>query len=137
MTQRKTREWGKGGLIRPLSSRWRSQLRLEPLEERNLLSNIVIEDFEDGNLRRYNSVLRYYPNAEISPLAAHDGNFGLITHDSDGWLVNDNVIVPQGHTVSAWVKFAGSADGRAYFGFGSESPANFCGQGFVCPLASG
>jgi hypothetical protein len=106
-----------------------ARLRLEDLEDRMLLSggiqpdaSRVIEDFEDPNrLAAYTTVLRYAPAAELSPAAAHDGGLGLVKHDGYEWLIRNDygAQVHPGETISAWVDLAGTADGRAYFGFGA------------------
>ncbi len=55
--------------------------------------------------------------------AAHDGTYGLDQMNNSGWLYRTDsaVQVKQGDTLSVWLKFAGSANGRAYFGFGASS----------------
>jgi subtilase family serine protease len=55
--------------------------------------------------------------------AAHDGTYGLDMANNSGWIYRsappDNV--QAGDTLSVWLKFSGSANGRAYFGFGAGS----------------
>jgi hypothetical protein len=55
--------------------------------------------------------------------AAHDGTYGLNMGGGSGWIYNtaSAVQVKAGDTLSVWVEFAGSANGRAYFGFGAGS----------------
>jgi methionine-rich copper-binding protein CopC len=79
----------------------------------------VIDSFESGSLNAYQTVLRYAPSAEILPVAAHDGNQGLVKQDGYEWMIrnDDDAQVAVGATVSVWTKFAGTADGRAYLGF--------------------
>jgi hypothetical protein len=104
-------------------SRRRSlRLNLEHLEERVVPDATVIEDFTSG-LAPYTTVLRFTPNADVIPGAAHDGvSNALLKGDGYEWLVrNDSQVeVRQGDTISAWIDLAGNADGRAYFGFGAR-----------------
>jgi hypothetical protein len=55
--------------------------------------------------------------------AAHNGTYGLLMYGNSGWLYRTDAgaQVQAGDTLSVWVEFAGSANGRAYFGFGSSS----------------
>ena len=55
--------------------------------------------------------------------AAHDGTYGLDQYGSNDWIYRNDAgaQVKAGDTVSVWLQFAGSADGRAYFGFGSNA----------------
>ncbi len=80
----------------------------------------VIESFDHGGT--YN-VVGGYPTASVSPVAAHDGPDGLIMSNGNDWIYRDDSAaqVQQGETISVWVKLAGSADGRAYFGFGATA----------------
>ncbi len=43
--------------------------------------------------------------------------------NGNDWIYRDDPAaqVQQGETISVWVKLAGSADGRAYFGFGATA----------------
>ena len=102
----------------------RARPLLECLEERLLLDGTVIEDFESGDLSAYTTILRINPSAQVTPAAAHDGNYGLDQWDGDDWIAraDDAVQMQQGNTVSVWLQFAGNADGRAYFGFGATPP---------------
>jgi hypothetical protein len=84
---------------------------------------VVIESFDDGDISDYSvgqPGFGAFPSA--SGAAAHDGAFGLAA--TDGWWIyrdDPGVHVQQGDTVSAWIRFANSADSRAYFGFGASS----------------
>jgi hypothetical protein len=102
----------------------RTRLHLEALEERTLLSVSVVANFESGSLANYRTVFHYYPTADIAAAAAHDGLVGLDKHDGYEWMVSTDAAeqVHQGETISTWVKLAGSADGRAYLGFGTTAP---------------
>jgi hypothetical protein len=107
-------------------SRRRATPRLEHLEDRTLLSVNVVSNFENGSLAAYKTVLHYYPAADISAAAAHDGLVGLVKHDGVQWMMSTDAAeqVHQGETISVWAKLAGSADGRAYLGFGSTPPTS-------------
>jgi hypothetical protein len=100
-------------------SRRQARLQLEPLEERNLLAVSVIENFASGNLNAYQTVLRFAPSAQVLPIAAHDDLRGLVKQDGYEWIIRNDAAVQfhAAQTLSAWVKFADVADGRAYFGF--------------------
>src|SRR5262249_49891240 len=58
-----------------------------------------------------------------STAAAHDGTYGLVLYGANGWLyrADSAAQVSAGDTLSVWVRFSGSANGRAYFGFGASS----------------
>jgi hypothetical protein len=58
-----------------------------------------------------------------STAAAHDGTYGLDMYNGSDWIYrNDSAAqVRAGDTVSVWVQLNGSANGRAYFGFGASS----------------
>jgi hypothetical protein len=62
-------------------------------------------------------------NAVLGTYAAHDGTYGLDMWASQDWIYrNDSAVqVKAGDTISVWLQFAGSTDGRAYFGFGSSA----------------
>jgi methionine-rich copper-binding protein CopC len=109
--------------LRKTATRRPTRLRLEPLEDRNLLSVSVIESFESGSLSAYQTALRFAPSATILPIAAHDGLKGLVKQDGYEWMIrNDSgTQVHQGDTVSVWTKLADVADGRAYLGFDSHN----------------
>jgi hypothetical protein len=61
-----------------------------------------------------------------STAAAHDGTYGVINHGGSDWIYRDDAaaLVQEGDTISAWVQFHGTADGRAYFAFGANSNAD-------------
>jgi hypothetical protein len=86
------------------------------------VTGVVIEDFESG-LGNYYYTGNASPQASTSASAAHDGSNGLLTPgDGDWYLRLDSAgQVNPGDTVSVWTRFAGSATGRAYFGFGTTS----------------
>src|SRR5262249_18563879 len=65
----------------------------------------------------------YSLTAYRSTVAAHDGTYGLVDYNGSDWIYRTDaaVQVKAGDTVSVWLKFAGTADGRAYFGFGAGS----------------
>jgi hypothetical protein len=81
----------------------------------------TIEDFE-GN-PTYNVAGFWTGNFTLSTAAAHDGNYGLDAANGNDWIYRDDAAaqIQQGDSVSVWLKFAGSADGRAYFGFGATA----------------
>jgi hypothetical protein len=62
-------------------------------------------------------------NAFRSTAAAHDGTYGLDMFSGSDWIYRTDAAVQAraGDTLSVWVQFAGSANGRAYFGFGASS----------------
>ena len=76
-------------------------------------------DFE--NAATWNIVGARNPTAKRDPSAAHDGANGLIDSNGNDWIYrNDSTTsVKAGETISTWLRFAGAADGRAYFGFGA------------------
>jgi hypothetical protein len=79
-----------------------------------------IEDFEA--VHTYHLV--FGPSTfTTSAAAAHDGNYGVIDHNGKDWIYRDDPAaqVREGDTISAWVQFHGTADGRAYFAFGANS----------------
>ncbi len=55
--------------------------------------------------------------------AAHDGTYGLDMYSGNDWLYRSDAAaqVKAGDTLSVWVRFNTSANGRAYFGFGASS----------------
>ncbi len=61
-------------------------------------------------------------NGYRTPTAAHDGSFGLVMTTGNDWIYRTDAAaqVSAGDTLSVWVQFSGTADGRAYFGFGSS-----------------
>jgi subtilase family serine protease len=62
-------------------------------------------------------------NAVLGTYAAHDGTWGLDMWASTDWIYRNDAgaHVKAGDTISLWLQFAGSADGRAYFGFGASA----------------
>jgi hypothetical protein len=85
-------------------------------------STNVIEGFE--TTETWNIVNGYFgATAYRSTAAAHDGTYGLDDYNGNDWIYR-NVAATQlkaGDTASVWLQFSGSADGRAYFGFGASS----------------
>ena len=84
----------------------------------------LLEGFETTNswyFTNINSTTAYRNSA-----AAHDGNYGLVIGGS-GWIYRtDSAVHNQaGDTLSVWVKFPTTANGRAYFGFGSSSSGTY------------
>jgi hypothetical protein len=79
----------------------------------------TIEGFEGSST--YHIVGGSYPTATISTIAKHDGSYGLVDSNGSDWIYrNDSAVqVKQGDTISVWLQMAGTADGRAYFGFGA------------------
>src|SRR5262249_52202927 len=102
----------------------RARPTLEVLEDRLVLDGTIIEDFGSGGLSAYTTVLRFSPFAEVSPGAGPPRGNCLLKHGGYEWLIrnDDGVQVGQGQTLSVWTRFAGTADGRAYFGFGARPP---------------
>jgi len=86
------------------------------------VSSNVIESFESG-LNGYYYAGSVPPQVQLSAAAAHDGSLGLLdAGDGDWYLRLDNAAkINPGDTVSVWTRFVGSADGRAYFGFGTTT----------------
>lgn len=82
----------------------------------------VIEAFESG-LGAYHAVGANSGSASVSTSAAHDGTSGLLDANGNDWIYRNDAAaqVKRGDTISTWVQFSGSADGRAYFGFGASS----------------
>jgi hypothetical protein len=81
-------------------------------------SGNVIEGFETSDLW---NVVGPGPTAFRSTAAAHDGTYGLDMYNGPDWIYRSDSAaqVKAGDTISTWVKFSNSADGRAYFGFGA------------------
>jgi hypothetical protein len=81
----------------------------------------VIEDFETGG--SWNVTGSGFVNAYRSTAAAHDGTYGLYMYSSSDWIYRSDTgaQVKAGDTLSVWLKFGGTANGRAYFGFGASS----------------
>ena len=76
-------------------------------------------DFE--NAATWNIVGARNPTAKRDPSAAHDGANGLVDSNGTDWIYrNDSGTgVKAGDTISTWLRFSETADGRAYFGFGA------------------
>jgi hypothetical protein len=81
----------------------------------------VVEGFEGSST--YYVVGSRQATAYVSTVAAHDGKYGLVDTNGNDWIYRDDAAaqVKAGDTVSVWLKFAGTADGRAYLGFGASS----------------
>jgi hypothetical protein len=81
----------------------------------------VIEGFETSD--SWYIVGAANPTAYVSTVAAHDGTYGLVDTNGNDWIYRNDAgaQVRAGDTVSVWVQLAGSADGRAYFGFGASA----------------
>jgi hypothetical protein len=81
----------------------------------------VIEGFENPNETWYYTGYGY-DTAYLNTAAAHDGTYGLDLTGNDWFYRTDaGAQVNAGDTLSLWLKFAGTADGRAYFGFGASN----------------
>jgi hypothetical protein len=83
-------------------------------------SGATLEGFESG-LGNYWYSGYSYPYARTSTAAAHDGTYGFDDVGDGDWYFRTDAAaqINPGDPVSVWVKFAGAADGRAYFGFGT------------------
>jgi hypothetical protein len=81
----------------------------------------VVEGFEGSST--YYVVGSRRATASLSTAAAHDGNYGLVDSNGDDWIYRNDAAahVKAGDTISVWLKFAGTADGRAYLGFGANA----------------
>jgi subtilase family serine protease len=83
-------------------------------------SGNLIEGFETSDNWYYTGSGN--DTAYLNPAAAHDGSYGLDLAGPDWFYRTDSgATVNAGDTLSAWVQFSGSADGRAYLGFGSTA----------------
>jgi hypothetical protein len=84
-------------------------------------SGSVIENFESSD--SWYIVGGSSITAVEASYAAHDGSYGLDQYNSSEWIYRNDAgaQLKAGDTASVWLKFAGSADGRAYFGFGANS----------------
>ncbi len=84
-------------------------------------SNTLIEGFETSTT--YNVVGASSASAYLSTAAAHDGTYGLVDTNGNDWIYrNDSAAqVKQGESISVWLQFSGTANGRAYFGFGASA----------------
>jgi subtilase family serine protease len=87
----------------------------------NVTTSTVIEGFETSST--YYVVGATTPTAYISTTAKHDGTYGLVDSPGSDWIYRNDAAaqVKQGDTISVWLRFAGAADGRAYFGFGASA----------------
>ena len=92
-----------------------------PVSPPPVTGGTVIENFESTetwNFTGANSI-----SASRTKAAAHDGTYGLDDSNGNDWIYRTGGAdtVSAGQTISVWLKFAGSADGRAYFGFGASN----------------
>ncbi|MBX9653019.1 S53 family peptidase [bacterium] len=80
----------------------------------------VVEGFEKSSTW---NVVGSSVTARITTSATHDGVYGLDDVGGNDWLYrqDDAVRVSQGDSVATWLKFSGTANGKAYFGFGSSA----------------
>jgi hypothetical protein len=87
-------------------------------------SGNVIENFQNG-LNNYYYVGYSYPYVMTTTAAAHPGTatYGLLDEGDGNWYFREDsgAYINPGDTVSAWVNFDGNANGRAYFGFGTNN----------------
>ena len=81
----------------------------------------VIESFE--NSETWNIASGWYATAVLATYAAHDGIYGLDQYNGNDWIYRTDAgaQLKAGDTASVWLQFSGSADGRAYFGFGASA----------------
>jgi hypothetical protein len=84
-----------------------------------------IEDFE--NTSYWHVKLSWSASAYRAGYASHDGDYGLDDYWGWDWLYRDDPapVVHAGDSISTWLKFSGSADGRAYFGFSAGETGTF------------
>jgi hypothetical protein len=86
----------------------------------------VIENFTNG-LSNYYYVGNSYPLVGIASYAAHPGTAseGLVDEGDGNWYFRQDsgAVITPGSTVSVWVQLSGAANGRAYFGFGTNYPS--------------
>jgi subtilase family serine protease len=84
-------------------------------------SSAVIESFDASST--YYTAGGMRATANLSTGAKHDGTYGLLDYNGSDWIYRKDsaVQVKQGDTISVWLKFSVTADGRAYFGFGAGS----------------
>lgn len=80
------------------------------------------ETFESRNLTVYSPLPTAKGTASISSAARHDGSYGLLDKPANDWIYRTNAgaSIQQGDTISVWLRFVTTADGRAYFGFGTS-----------------
>ncbi|HEY5315136.1 MAG TPA: ELWxxDGT repeat protein, partial [Pirellulales bacterium] len=83
----------------------------------------LLEGFESNSLAAYTPLIPAADSATLVSTAAHDGQLGLSTGADTEWIYRADPAaqVEQGATLSVWVRFDGSATGRAYFGFGASA----------------
>lgn len=83
----------------------------------------TIEGFETGNLSAYKVLGGKATSASVSAAAAHDGAYGLSDTNGNDWVYRTDAAVQMkaGDTVSIWLRFTGTPNGRAYFGFGASA----------------
>ena len=84
-------------------------------------SSSLIEGFESSVT--YHVVGANSASASISTVAAHDGTYGLVDSNGSDWIYRNDAAaqVKQGESITVWLQFSGTADGRAYFGFGASA----------------
>ena len=65
--------------------------------------------------------------AQITASAAHDGKYGLDDYGGNDWIYRQDEAarVSRGDSVSVSLKFSQTANGRAYFGFGSNDSGTY------------
>jgi hypothetical protein len=88
----------------------------------NISSSTILEDFEHSET--WNVVNGFFgATAYRATWAAHDGTYGLDDYDGQDWIYRSDAAaqVKAGDTLSVWLQFAGSADGRGYFAFGASA----------------
>ena len=81
----------------------------------------VIENFEASST--WSIASGRTATAVRAAYAAHDGSYGLDQYNGNDWIYRTDAgaQLRAGDTASVWLRFASSADGRAYFGFGASS----------------
>ena len=87
----------------------------------SITNGTVIEGFENSEM--WNIADGFAPTAVLATYAAHDGNYGLDQYNGNDWIyrTDTGAQLHAGDTVSVWLQFSDSADGRAYFGFGASA----------------
>jgi hypothetical protein len=85
----------------------------------------VLESFENSDT--WNVVGARSISGSRTTAAAHDGSFGFDDTNGNDWIYRSDAAAQAkpGDQLSVWLKFSGSADGRAYFGFGASSSGTF------------
>ena len=80
-------------------------------------SGTVIESFESSNT--YTIAGGRAISGTRTAAAAHDGSFGFDDANGNDWIYRTDAPaqIKVGDQLSAWLKFANAADGRAYLGF--------------------